>query len=175
MAMGIGREAPSGFTRRRALVGAVETIIGAAWWPPALADQTDRNRPPRATFLDLSRLLTGRSDLSAETAGQLFAAFAADDDGFPKRVKELSEFAEAHGLSTAEALLAAADKQGRGLTAQLRSLLRAWYIGVVGTGPAARVVVDRDALMFAAVADALAPPSYCRASGFYWTATPPVP
>jgi hypothetical protein len=90
-------------------------------------------------------------------------------------MKTLSEFAQAHGLSTAEALLAAVDKQGRGLSAQLHSVLRAWYTGVVGTGAAARVVEDRDPLMFAAVADALAPPSYCRASGFYWTAIPPVP
>jgi hypothetical protein len=157
------------------LVGAVGSIIGASWFPSALADQTDRNRPPTAAFLDLSRLLTGRSDLSADTAGRLLAAFAAADDSFPQLVKALSEFAQAHGLSTTEALLAAADKQGRGLSAQLRSVLRAWYTGVVGSGPAARVVEDRDPLMFAAVADALAPPSYCRASGLYWTATPPVP
>jgi hypothetical protein len=175
MSMGIVREASSGLTRRRALVGAVGTIIGVSWLPSALADQMDPNRPSMAAFSDLSRLLTGRSDLSAETAGKLFAALAAVDDRFPQRVKALSEFAEAHGLSTAEAMLAGADKQGGGLPALLRLVLRAWYTGVVGTGAAAQVVEDRDPLMFAAVADALSPPSYCRASGFYWTATPPVP
>ncbi len=164
-----------GLTRRRALLGGAATALALSGHAAALAAQPVLDTPdPDASFLELSRLAVGRPQLSPETAGRLRAALLADNPDFVQRAKALLDFAKASGASTSQTLAAAVDKRPD-LRTVLQAVVRAWYIGIVGSGPSARVIEDHDALMFAAVADALVPPSYCEGSTFYWTATPPAP
>jgi hypothetical protein len=142
---------------------------------PALAGHIDARPETSIEFVKLSRLLTGRQNLSADTADRLFLALSAEEPGFRRRVTELVEFSRSCGNSTVEALTAAMDKSEPELAALANAVVRAWYTGIVGTRPAARVMEDRDSLMFALVADALTPPSYCVAPDFYWAAPPPTP
>jgi hypothetical protein len=151
-------------------------MIGVSWRaPPVLAHRISVQPETTTEFLELSRLLTGRQSLSAEIAERLFSALSAEDRRFPRRTAELVKFARTGGHSTVEALMAALDEDEPELALSAKGVVRAWYTGIVGSGPAARVIEDAGALMFVAVADALTPPSYCGALGFYWTAPPPAP
>jgi hypothetical protein len=149
--------------------------MGASWVVPALGGHIDARPETSFEFLKLSRLLTGRQNLSADTADRLFLALSAAEPGFRRRVAELLEFSRSGGNSTIEALTPALDKDAPELAALANAVVRAWYTGIVGTGPAARVIEDSGSLMFAVVADALTPPSYCAAADFDWTAPPPAP
>jgi hypothetical protein len=50
--------------------------------------------------------------------------------------------------------------------------MSAWYLGIVGEGEHARAVAYESALNAAAVADVLAPPSYCTGEYGSWSRKP---
>ncbi len=74
---------------------------------------------------------------------------------------------------TVTPLMAALDREDPQRADGARAIIAAWYVGVAGNGPKAAVIAYRDALMFAAVADVLTVPSYCRAAPGAWTTKPP--
>ena len=143
-----------------------------AWGPPRVFAQQARQNAD-SEFLQLSKLLCGRPDLDAELASRLSAALSATHQGFPAQVTACASFARQHGIASVDKLAAALDAQDKQLASVLRTILSAWYTGVVGDGPQAKVIAYGEALMFSVVGDVLPPPSYCRAAPGYWTAKPP--
>jgi hypothetical protein len=58
------------------------------------------------------------------------------------------------------------------LTAVPRSIVKAWYTGIVGEAERARCITFETSLMHVAVADRLNPPSYCYGSYGSWMDQP---
>ncbi|MDN0082754.1 sorbitol dehydrogenase family protein [Crenobacter sp. SG2305] len=166
--------------RRRFLIGAglvAGTLaLSGSWVRTALAQSaTAADASQNANFLALSRLLTGRPALDARMGERLYAALSGEDHSFAGQVAALADFAKKGGHANVEALTAALDAQQDELAKTLRRIVAAWYTGVVGEGPNARVVIAyADALMFQPVKDVLMPPTYCQAAPNYWVAKPPM-
>ena len=133
---------------------------------PAIAD-TD------AAFMGLSHRLTARTALDPEIGRRLHAMLTTSRPGFDAEVAACAAFADTRAGMPAAALLAALDRHDPRQAEAARAIVAAWYTGVAGSGPKATVIAYRDALMFAAVADVLAVPSYCRGAPGDWTAKPP--
>ena len=166
---GVQCQTPDAYGRRCLLAG------GAAAAFAVLSGARHRvwaEQPSDGEFLQLSKLLTGRSELDAETSWRLNAALTATHQDFPAQVSACASFARAHGFATVEPLAAALDAQNPQLAAVLHAIVTAWYVGVAGDGPQAKVIAWREALMFDAVGGVLPAPSYCRAAPGYWTAKP---
>ena len=162
-----------GHARRALLGGAAAGIAVAAsgGFRPAWAASPEP--PADIAFLQLSRFLTGRSDLDPETGRRLNAVLSAARPGFAAEVSACAGFARAHGMTKVEPLAAALRQQNPKLADVLHAIVSAWYTGVAGDGPGTKVVAYRDALMFATVGDVLTAPSYCRAAPGDWTSKPP--
>jgi hypothetical protein len=128
---------------------------------------------PDDEFLSLSELLTGHSKLNPELGHRLNASLSDTHADFDAHVSACTAFARAHGLSAAQPLIAALQAQNLQLAAMALAIVSAWYTGVAGDGPQAKVVAYPEALMFRTVQDVLTVPSYCRAAPGYWTARPP--
>ena len=74
-------------------------------------------------------------------------------------------------LTDAEAL-AEAVKADAVLSATLRSIVSAWYLGIVGDQLTGQVVAYDLALMQEVVRDSVVTPSYCTRAPGYWSAPP---
>lgn len=126
-----------------------------------------------ADFLQLSELLTGRRDLNPELSHRLGAALAAVNSDFARQVSAIAALARTRAMDAVEPLATTLDVQDPKLAGTLHAIIAAWYTGVAGDGPKAKVIAYRDALMFQVVEGVVAAPSYCRAAPDYWTAKPP--
>jgi len=172
-------DAPAMPTRRRLLIGAGlaagSLALSGSWMRSALAQSaTGAEASHSANFLTLSHLLTGRSQLDARQGERLYAALSASDKDFAAKVAALSDVARQGSFGDVEKLTSVLDAQHPELAKSLRSIVAAWYTGVVGDGPNARTVIAyADALMFQPVRDVLVPPTYCQAAPNYWVAQPP--
>ena len=134
-------------------------------WPAFAADRNDR-------FLLLSRLLTGHQHLDADLAGPLLEALHRAHGEFDQRLDALSEsilggdidFAE---LPTASALRDPVNKK------TANEIVRAWYLGRVGTNAAngGTVAYDR-ALMFRPTSGIVAIPGFPPGGLNYWVDEP---
>ncbi|SFU22900.1 sorbitol dehydrogenase family protein [Mesorhizobium sp. YR577] len=151
---------------RRALLTSTAFILfgfAALPTPQALAAPADDAR----AFLDLSRIATGRTELSPVTAQRIFEALS--DDGMGAEIAHLAGFATP-GQSP-QALKAAAVEAG--LDGELMRIIAAWYKGTVDTQKGPVVVAYRDALMYTPVADGLTVPTYCNKGPMWWSDLPP--
>jgi hypothetical protein len=162
--------AASGLARREvlALIGA-GAILGAGL-APADAAEGDSTL---TRFLDVSRLLTRRRALDAVLARRIYEELGTKLPRFDYRIDAMRRFIDAEGIGDVEALMAALDREDRDLAALARTVLAAWYTGVVGDGADARLVAYQNALMFDTVRDVVAVPSYCLAAPGAWAARPP--
>lgn len=167
---GVQHQWPHAHGRRRLLGGGAATALA---FLSGARHRAWAEQPGDDEFLQLSKLLTGRADLNAETSRRLNAALTAAHQDFPAQVSACASFARAHGFATVEPLAAVLDVQNPQLAAVLHIIVSAWYVGVAGDGPQAKVIAWREALMFDAVGAVLPTPSYCRAAPDYWTAKPP--
>ena len=120
-------------------------------------------------FMALSRVMTARADLSAETGARIYQALLAADASRAAAFEAL--FALPLAGQTAEQMLVAARGQGRdGL---LHELVAAWYTGTVGQGNQGVLVAYAEALMYRTVSDGLIVPTYGSYGPLWWTGSPP--
>jgi hypothetical protein len=154
-------------TRRALLAGAAFSFAGFAWQPAGA--QSAAPTSGLSGFLDVSRAITGKSDLSPMTADRIYAALQADDAGFEGRLAQIVPLVGQTG--SPDALKAAASAIGLGDT--LTAIITAWYTGTVETGKGPVVVSYADALMYRPVADGLTVPTYCNKGPLWWTGLPP--
>ena len=123
------------------------------------------------SFLVLSRLLTGKAQLDASQADRLYAALIATSPDFDAQLKQLSDFITTNKTEL-PALQAALDEQKLPFAKLPGKIASAWYVGVVGSGKAARCITYETSLMFVAVADRLKPPSYAYGPYGSWGRNP---
>jgi len=162
-------------TRRLLLAGILSGYVCSfVSLPSALAEApTAAATASKASenFLTLSRLLTGHAQLEPQQADRLYAAFLAIEPGFEAQLKLLADFMAA-GKLEAGALQAALDAQKTAFAKLPARIMTAWYVGVVGSGKAARCVTYETSLMNVAVADRLKPPSYAYGPYGSWGRNP---
>jgi uncharacterized MAPEG superfamily protein len=155
--------------QRRTLLTGLTAAWLVSYVPPAMAQPADA--APREAFMAVSRILTGRAGLDADQAARLYEALAADAPTFAADVQALRSFIEERRIDPAQ-LQQVLDAEQSPLTAVPRSIVKAWYTGIVGEAERARCVTFETSLMFVAVADRLNPPSYCYGSYGSWMDKP---
>lgn len=107
-------------------------------------------------FMAVSRKLVGSDLLDVWLGQHLLDAFVKGDERFPGALADLNASLVA---KTAPPALS-------------KAILRAWYVGVVGSGTGAVCVTYSSALMNQTVADILKPPSYAYGAYGSWTTQP---
>ena len=122
-------------------------------------------------FLALSRMLTGKAQLDAQQADRLYAALVATTPDFDAQLKQFEDFV-ANNPPVLATLQATLDEQKLAFAKLPGKIVSAWYIGVVGSGKAARCITYESSLMFVAVADRLRPPSYAYGPYGSWGRNP---
>ncbi|CAH0259332.1 Fructose dehydrogenase small subunit [Rahnella aquatilis] len=119
-------------------------------------------------FTQLSRYLTGHDRLDLTLSARYYQTMLAD---FTAQVQALQAFITANHIDAAE-LQKALDAQQPALAKLPRSILQAWYLGVVGDGKQAVCLAYENALMNVAVRDHLNPPSYAYGAYGTWAKQP---
>jgi hypothetical protein len=154
---------------RRTLLTGLTAAYLVSYVPSAMAQPADA--APREAFMAVSRVLTGRPSLDADQAARLYEALAADAPGFAADVQALRSFIEERKIDPVQ-LQSTLEAEQSPLTSVPRTIVKAWYTGIVGEAERARCVTFETSLMHVAVADRLNPPSYCYGSYGSWTAQP---
>lgn len=157
--------------RRRVVVGLLTAYTASLipWALPALA-QTALDED-RAAFLALSALLAGRPSLDTALAARLFDALRADDPAFAQSVRSLLALINERRIDPLK-LQQVLDTEKSLLATLPRTVVSAWYLGIVGDGERARVIAYETALNAVIVADVLKPPTYCFGVYGSWTRKP---
>jgi len=161
-------------TGRRVLLTSILAAYVSAFIPwRGVQAQTAMPAPVAASaaFLTVSQLLTGRASVEGEQANRLYAAFVALSPSFDQDLNALAQFI-AQQKPAAHDLQAALDAAHVPYADLPRKLASAWYIGVVGTGKAARCETYETSLMYVVVADRVKPPSYAYGPYGSWGRNP---
>ncbi|NMM75232.1 sugar dehydrogenase complex small subunit [Acidovorax sp. SRB_24] len=159
---------PFALRRRHVIGGALAAATVALWpWTPAFPVEGGA----QTTFLTLSQLLTGRDTLDPTLGRRLLEALQASDTSFDQHATDLLDLLQTRKvlLPNLPALLTAEKPPFAALPSQV---MAAWYLGVVGDGPQARVVAFEHALNAATVSDKLRPPTYAYGAPGSWSANP---
>ncbi|HEU4698417.1 MAG TPA: sugar dehydrogenase complex small subunit [Gemmatimonadales bacterium] len=122
--------------------------------------------PELATFMAVSRRLTGKRDLDPAFGAQLYAAFARTDPAVTASLTALATLLGPDGAAVGPGLARAPQP----LRAAAQRLLRGWYLGLVGEGDATRCVAYETILGYRPVADVVVMQTFCRGRPGYWTA-----
>jgi len=143
----------------------------AAGTPPGSPHETDGassgdEAAADATFLALSRALTGKHDLDPYVAGRIRAAMAIHEPATTATLDALQRLAGT--VDTPDQFIAIPAVRDAAL-----SIVAAWYTGTVGKGTEAVTVAYRDALMQRPVADGIFPATYAKGGPAWWVAAPP--
>ncbi|WP_246174212.1 sorbitol dehydrogenase family protein [Paraburkholderia hayleyella] len=140
--------------------------LPAAWAEPAPTDDT------YPALLAVSQHLSARQDLNPVLARRIHDALSQADSLFARHVSALDQWLKSHEGMPADSVIATLQTHAPELAVVARAILRAWYLGLIGEMPQARVVAFEQALMFEPVKDVLTIPSYCHDVPFYWTNKP---
>jgi Membrane bound FAD containing D-sorbitol dehydrogenase len=154
---------------RRALVTGLTAALLSTLVLPAAAQGTAD--VARSAFLELSRILTGRSALDPTQAVRLYDALSANSPRFQSEVHALLALIKTRSVDPSQ-LQHTLDTEKSALVALPRAILSAWYTGVVGEGERARCVAFETSLMYVVLADRLTPPSYCHGGPASWIEKP---
>ncbi|GBQ18261.1 sugar dehydrogenase complex small subunit [Tanticharoenia sakaeratensis] len=156
----------AGVTRRVVLTGAGATTMAAVFADarPAKAIGSEQEM-----FFDISRAVTGRSDLNPQTAGRLLIAMKQMYAGYSDVLTALSQAVSGGG--TPKDILARAEQAN--VAPAMHQLIAAWYMGSAKNVMHAPMVSYYDALMYRPTRDALPVPTYCFAEPGWWTQDPP--
>jgi hypothetical protein len=165
---------------RRVMLGALLASYVCAFIPGQLAHAQQvaasggnagalRSAPD--AFLSVTHFLTGRALIDEAHAARLYAALVAVDPTFDTKLHDLAAWIAQHRPEPA-ALQAALDDAKLPFAKVPKDIVTAWYVGVVGSGAAARCVSFETSLMYVAVADRLKPPSYAYGPYASWGRNP---
>jgi hypothetical protein len=160
-------------TRRLLLAGILSSYVCSYVSLPSAFAGVPAEAASKASenFLALSRQLTGHAQLDALQADRLYAAFLSIEPGFEAQLRQLVDFIAA-GQLEAHTLQAALDEQKSTFAKLPSSIASGWYVGVVGSGKAARCVTYETSLMYLTVADRVKPPSYAYGPYGSWGRNP---
>jgi len=154
--------------RRRILAGFVGAYA-ATLVPWALAQPVRDG--PHADFLALSALIVGRQALDASMAARIRAALTADTPGFELAAGALLKLINDRKIDP-RGLQKTLDDEKSPLAPLPRQIATAWFLGVIGSGPKARVIAYEHALNAQIVADVLKPPTYAYGPHGSWSRKP---
>jgi len=159
---------PADPSRRRLLVGLL-TAYTASLIPWALAQEVPDEQ--RGAFMALSAILVGRPSLDATQATRTYDALVANDARFPADAQALLALINERHIDPLQ-LQATLDNEHSPLAPLPRQIMRAWVLGVVGSGDSARCIAYESALNAVMVADVLKPPTYAYGSYGSWSGKP---
>jgi hypothetical protein len=160
--------APLDLARRRVLASLL-TAYTASLIPWALAQPAAD--ADRGAFLAVSAILAGRQSLDAAQATHLYEALAGEDTGFPASVRALLALINERSIDPLQ-LQSVLDTEHSPLAVLPRTIVTAWYLGIVGEGERARCVAYETALNAVIVEDVLKPPTYCHGVYGSWAKKP---
>ena len=152
-------------TRRNIIKGLASTSL-LSFFPAfnVMADALSDDVP--SAFVSVSKTLTGRASLPDVLVDRFFHALQAEQSNFSNQVMSLEkELSQLDPKTYTEKLSPEAQKTAK-------TILSAWYTGIVGDGPDAQVIAYRHALEFSAVDDVLTPRSYCPNKPGFWAEKP---
>ncbi|HJR15143.1 MAG TPA: sugar dehydrogenase complex small subunit [Rhodanobacteraceae bacterium] len=155
--------------RRRVLAGML-TAYTASLIPWALAAPVASLN--EGTFLALSAILVGQTALDAELGGRLHAALMTESPRFDADAQALLKLIDSEHVDPAR-LQATLDASHSPLAPLPRQIMRAWCLGLVGEGEAARCIAYENALNAVVVAEVLKPPTYAYGPYGSWSKPPP--
>lgn len=155
-------------SRRRVLAGML-TAYTASLIPWAVAAPV--TSPAHGTFLALSAILVGRTALDAELGKRLHAALVSVLPRFDADAESLLTLIDNQHIDPAQ-LQATLDASHSPLAPLPRRIMRAWCLGLVGEGEAARCIAYEDALDAVMVAGVLKPPTYAYGPYGSWSKPP---
>ncbi|MBB2197846.1 hypothetical protein HLH44_10330 [Gluconacetobacter sp. 1c LMG 22058] len=165
---GDGSARKPGVSRRSLMLGTVVAGFSAAFGEFGFSgDVAHAATVDDATFLSVSRAITGHSELHPVIARRLFAAMQKTFPDYVSKIRALSGLV-AQGGTPREILDRAGD-----LKDDLLALNAAWYTGSVQDKTNAPTVAYYDALMYVPTRDGLPVPTYCFDRPGWWTETPP--
>ncbi|CAM5488460.1 sugar dehydrogenase complex small subunit [Rhodanobacter lindaniclasticus] len=162
------RDDPVDPSRRRLLVGLL-TAYTATLIPWALAQEVADDA--RGAFTAVSAILVGRPSLDTAQAARTYDALVADDTRFPADVQALLALINQRHIDPLQ-LQHVLDDEKSPLASLPRRIMRAWALGVVGSGKDARCVAYETALDAVIVADVLKPPTFAYGAYGSWSAKP---
>ena len=154
---------------RRALLTGMTAAYFLTFVPAAVAQPADA--ASRDAFMAVSRILTGRHSLDPDQAARLYEALVTEAPSFAADVQALRAYIDERSIDPAQ-LQQALDAEQSPLTTVPRSIVKAWYTGIVGEAERARCITFETSLMHVSVADRLNPPSYCYGSYGSWVQQP---
>ncbi len=170
------RRAARNASRRAWMLGACASAATLALAPafraPALADTLPPAGGGFDAFIALSQKLTGRSGFDPALGKRVYDALSKADSQFTQNVAALNTWLQRHGGVPSDTVTQALQVDQPVLAKTVGAIVRAWYLGLVGDLPQARVIAYERALMFEPVKDVLTVPSYCRDVPFYWSSKP---
>ena len=99
-------------------------------------------------FVALSRFLTGHADLNAGLAPRFLDALRRQDATIDVQLATLWSTIQSAKLADMDAYMAQLSAKETDLTKTAQSVVLAWYLGIVGSGPKAEMITYADALMY---------------------------
>ncbi|SJL83911.1 sugar dehydrogenase complex small subunit [Vibrio palustris] len=152
-------------TRRNIIKGLASTSLLSLFPTFNVIADSLRDDVPDA-FVSVSKALTQRDVLPEMLVQRFYQALQATHRGFAQQVMTLEQ--EMNQFKTQNF----ADKLSPESQQTAKTILSAWYTGIVGDGPEAQVVTYRNAFEFSAVEEVLTPRSYCPNKPGFWAAKP---
>lgn len=159
---------PENPARRRVVAGFL-TAYTASLVPWALAAPVKNDA--HGAFLAVSAILVGRRTLDAALGARVQDALAATSPQFMANASALLALINQRHIDPAQ-LQATLDAEKSPLAPVPRQIMRAWCLGIVGEGEAARCIAYENALDAVMVADVLKPPTYAYGSYGSWSRPP---
>lgn len=154
---------------RRALLAGLLSAYTASLIPWALAQPVAD--VDQSAFLALSAILAGRQALNGVQAKRLYDALTADDPSFPAAARALLALINQRQIDPMQAQKLLDDEKSP-LAPLPRTIVTAWYMGIVGKGDKARCLAFESALNAEIVADVLKPPTYAYGPYGSWARKP---
>jgi len=151
------------------------TIIGAAGsilpGQNVLATESGVNSDKTFTvFMAASEIICGYSTLDKALGHHIFTLMQKNNKELRNQLVTLNNVLNADMSSAAmHNAVQGTDNNAKTL---FSDILRAWQLGIVGTGKEARVVAYEYALMYAPIADVVVLPTYARGEPHYWAQSP---
>lgn len=121
-------------------------------------------------FLAVSAFLVSRP-VGPILGQRYFTALTRHDAQFPEKLNSLNSLLQQHHFSHVDEFLAAFGADNSDWQTA-KTVISAWYTGVVGTGSDLELIAYADAMMYLPTKDILVVPTY-GGGPFYWAVTQP--